>query len=138
VNLSHEGLSLWYGTPDAPAPSNGEVMPRRGASLVIGVHPANPTNSVLVRYRVDKGMVQTVPGRELRIDYDRDAQYFAVMFPLLATGDVVEYSAVLGCGGRQVPPSNTAGQFPSNFRLAAMGARAPQAVGRRGRPKASS
>jgi hypothetical protein len=118
VNLTHDGLSLWYGTPDAPAPL-GEVMPRTGASLVVGVHPANPTNVVRVRYRVDGGIVQTVPGRELRTDYHRDAQYFAVTFPPFPAGDVVEYSPVLSCGGRQVPAPHSANRFPSTFRLAA-------------------
>jgi hypothetical protein len=118
VKLTHEGLSLWYGTPDAPAPLD-EITPRSGASLVVGVHPANPTNAVNVRYRVDGGIVQSVPGRELRTDYDRDAQYFGVTFPAFPTGDVVEYSPVLSCGGRQVPPAHLANRFPSKFRLAA-------------------
>jgi hypothetical protein len=83
------------------------------------VRPANPTNAVLVRYRVDGGIVQTVPGREIRTDYDRDAQYFAVTFPAFPTGDVVEYSPVLACGGRQVPPPHIANRFPSRFRLPA-------------------
>lgn len=118
MNLTHEGLSLWYGTPDAPAPTD-LVVPRDGASLIVGVRPANPTNSVHVRYRVDGGIVQSVPGRQLRTDYDRDAQYFAVAFPAFPTGDVVEFSPVLTSAGRQVPPPHIADRFPSKFRLAA-------------------
>jgi hypothetical protein len=118
MNLTHEGLSLWYGTPDASAPGDDGVVPRKGASLVVGVRPANPTNSVLVRYRVDGGMVQSVPGRELRTDYDRQAQYFGVTFPAFPTGNVVEYSPVLACGGREVPPPHIASRFPSKFQLA--------------------
>ena len=124
MNLTHEGLSLWYGTPDAPAPID-EVAPRSGPSLVVGVRPANPTNAVLVRYRVDGGPVQAVPGRELRTDYDRDAQYFAVRFPAFPTGDAIEYSPMLTCGGRQVPPPHAANRFPSKFRLAAREAGPP-------------
>ena len=124
MNLTHEGLSLWYGTPDTPAPID-EVAPRSGPSLVVGVRPANPTNAVLVRYRVDGGPVQTVPGRELRTDYERDAQYFAVRFPAFPTGDTVEYSPTLTCAGRQVPPPHIANRFPSKFRLAAREARPP-------------
>jgi len=93
-------------------------MPRSGASLVLGVHPWNPTNAVLVRYRVDGGIVQTAPGRELRTDFDRQTQYFAVTFPTFFTGNVVEYSPVLSCVGRQVPPPHIAHRFPSKFRLA--------------------
>jgi len=117
VNLTHDGLCLWYGTPDAPAPGDDGVVPRRGASLVVGVNPPSPTNTVLVRYRVDNGIVQAVPGRELRTDYSRQAQYFAVAFPTFTTGELVEYSPVLGCGGRQVPPPHVADRFPSKFRL---------------------
>jgi hypothetical protein len=91
------------------------------------VSPANPTNAVLVRYRVDGGIVQCAPGREIRVDYDRNSQYFAVTFPAFPTGDVVEYSPTLSCGGRQVPPAHVANRFPSRFRLAA-GEMAPTKV----------
>jgi hypothetical protein len=119
VNFSHEGLSLWYRTADAPAPEEDAVLPRRGASLVVGVQPANPTNSVSVRFRVDGGAVRSVPGRELRTDYHKRAQYFAVSFPAFPTGNVVEYAPQLSCGGRQVPAPHLAERFPSRFRLAA-------------------
>ena len=119
MKLTHEGLSLWYGTPDAPAPTDDEFVPRAGAaSLVVGVHPPNPMNSMLVYYRVDGGIVRTVPGLEIRVDHDRDAQYFAVSFPSFRDGELVEYSPVLGCGGRQVPPAHTASRLRSKFRLA--------------------
>jgi hypothetical protein len=123
VELTNEGLSLWYGTPDAPAPFDDEVMPRRGASLVLGVQPPNPTNAVLVRYRVNGGPVQTVPGREVGNDYDRGVQYFVVAFPAFPTGDLVEYSPLLTCAGRQVPPAHLADRFRSKFRLEAPEAR---------------
>jgi Protein of unknown function (DUF3237) len=122
VKSTHEGLSLWYGTPDAAAPSDYDVVACDDASLVIGAHPASPTNSVLVHYRVDGGLVRTVPGRALRTDYDRDVQYFAVTFPPLPPGDRVEYCPVLSCAGRQVPPPHIASRLPSAFRLAATGA----------------
>jgi hypothetical protein len=118
MNLNHEGLSLWYGTPDAAAPGSEGVVPRRGATLIVGVHPANPTNSLIVRYRTDGGIVQTVPGCELRTDYVRQIQYFEVRFPTFVTGDVVEYAPLLMCGGRQVPAPHLAERFPSRFRLA--------------------
>jgi hypothetical protein len=127
VKLTHEGLSLWYGTPDAPAPGDDGIAPRAGASLVVGVHPANPTNSVLVRYRVDGGAIREVPGRELRTDFDRQAQYFAIAFPAFVAADWVEYSVVLRCGGRQVPPPHIANRFHSKFRLAARETAAPAA-----------
>jgi hypothetical protein len=119
MNLTHDGLSLWYGTPDAPAPGDEGVVPRRGASLIVAARPANPSNTLTVRYRVDGGIAQTVTGRELRTDYAKDAQYFAVAFPPFVTGNTVEYSPILTCGGRQVPPPHIAERFPSKFHLAA-------------------
>ena len=52
VQLAHDGLELWYGTPDAPAP-DGTTEQRQGVSVTVGVRPANPSNAVSVRYRVD-------------------------------------------------------------------------------------
>jgi len=118
LQFTNDGLSLWYGTPDAPAPGDGGVVRRTGASLVMGVRPAHPLNSVLVQYRVDGGRVQSIPGREVRTDFDRQVQYFAAAFPPFVNGDVVEFSATLSCVGRQVPPPHLADRFPPKFRLA--------------------
>jgi hypothetical protein len=119
VNFSNDGLSLWYRTPEAYAPDDDAVMPRKGSALVIGVHPANPTNSLVVRYRVDGGIVQSVAGRELRTDHERQIQYYAVKFPDLPRGEVVEYAPLLTSAGRQVPAPQVMNRFPSRFRLAA-------------------
>jgi hypothetical protein len=116
VNLTHEGLSLWYGTPDAPAPLD-EVASRTETSLTIAVRPPNPTNSVQVRFRVDGGFVQSEPARELRTDHERGVQYFTLKFPRFPTGRMIEYCPVLSCGGRQVPDPAAPG-FPSKFLLA--------------------
>lgn len=118
MHLSNEGLSLWYGTPDAHAPEDDTVLPRSDVSLVIGVRPPNPTNSVAVRYRVDGGQPQTIPGRELRTDYQRQAQYFAVTFPTFPVGSLVEYAPQLSNAGRQVPAPHLRDRYPSRFRLA--------------------
>lgn len=118
MNISHEGLSLWYGTPDAPAPGDEGVVPRRGASLVVGVHPAHPANTLTVRYRVDGGMERTVVGRHLRTDHEKQTQYFGVSFPEFFGGRTVEYLPVLGSAGRQVPPEVFGARYPSKFHLA--------------------
>ena len=118
MNFSHDGISLWYGTPDAPAPYDLEIVPRQGVSVVVGVHPANPTNAVLVRFRVDGGMEQAVPGRELRTDFARGVQYFAATFPAMPSGSVVEFAPSVSSAGRQAPAPQLAGRFPSRFRLA--------------------
>ena len=130
MQFTNDGLSLWYGTPDAPAPGDGGVVRRAGASLVVGVRPANPMNSVLVRYRVDGGRVQSIPGREARTDFERQVQYFSVAFPPFVTGDVVEFSVTLSCVGRQVPAAQLDDRFPSKFRLAPKEAEPKPAVQR--------
>ncbi len=116
MKLTNEGLSLWYGTPDAPAPVD-EVASRRGASLVVGVSPANPVNAVNVRYRVDGGLVRSAPGRELRTDYARNAQYFVVSFPPFPSGEVVAYCPIASCAGKQAPAPHVADAFPSKLLL---------------------
>jgi hypothetical protein len=134
LQFTNDGLSLWYGTPDAPAPGDGGVVRRTGASLVIGVRPAHPLNSVLVQYRVDGGRIQSVPAREVRTDVDRQVQYFSVAFPAFTTGEVVEFSATLSCVGRQVPAPHLADRFPSKFRLAPAEAGPKPAVQRAAAP----
>jgi hypothetical protein len=120
MNLSNDGLTLWYCTPDTPGPFDEEVVPRLGVSLVLGAHPANPTNSIVVSYRVDSGIIQTLPGRELRTDYARATQYFLVTFPRFVCGDLVEYWPLLSCGGRQAPAAYQAWNFARRFRLEAI------------------
>jgi hypothetical protein len=117
VKLSHDGLTLWYGTPDAPAPLN-EVVPPSGASIVVGVNPANPTNHVHVRYRVDGGITRIAPGRSLRTDDAHATQYFLVPLPPLPAGSAVDYAPVFGCGGRQVPAPGQKEHFVSSFTVA--------------------
>jgi len=117
MNLTHDGLTLWFGTPDTPGPFDEEVVAREGVSLLVGVHPANPTNSIVVRYRVDSGIMQSVPGREVRTDHVRGRQYFVASFPSFVTGNVVEYWPLLSCGGRQVPAASQMDRFRGHFRL---------------------
>jgi hypothetical protein len=118
MNFTEDGLSLWYGTPDAPAPPD-EVARGSRPSLTVGVRPSSPSNTVSVLYRVDGGFLQRASATERRIDYDRDIQYFRAAFPPFVTGRLVEYCPVVGCAGRQAPREETAERFPSKFRLAA-------------------
>jgi hypothetical protein len=126
MNFAHDGLSLWYATPDAPAPPE-EVARGCRASLTIGVRPPSPANTVDVLYRVDGGFVQRAAGWELRTDYARELQYFRAAFPAFPRGDVVEYCPVLGCAGRQVPQEEIALRLPSKFRLSGGSERVPSA-----------
>ena len=116
MRQTHDGLSLWYGTPDAPAPPE-EGARRSGSSLVVAVRPPSPANAVSVRYRVDGTAIRHLPAREIQTDHAREVQYFRATFPFLPEGRVVEYSPVLTASGRQVPAPAIASAFPSRFAL---------------------
>ena len=116
VQLAHDGLELWYGTPDAPAP-DGTTEQRQGVSVTVGVRPANPSNAVSVRYRVDGRGVETVSAPLVANDFQKRTQYFRATFPTFWSGETVEYVPVVSCEGRRAPDPATAGSFPSSFRL---------------------
>jgi hypothetical protein len=131
ASLANDGLELWYSTPDAPAP-NGTTEQRRGLSVTVGVRPANPANSVSVRYRVDGRGVSTVSAPLVANDFQNETQYFRATFPTFWSGETVEYLPLLSCEGRRAPDPATASIFPTSFRLTAESAIAPQS----GRPRA--
>lgn len=120
VRLAHDRLELWYGTPDAPAP-DGTTEPRQGVSVTVGVRPANPSNVVSVRYRVDGRGIETVSAPLVANDFQKRTQYFRATFPTFWSGEAVEYVPVVSCEGRRAPDPATAGSFPSSFRLSAAG-----------------
>src|SRR5262245_22369099 len=116
MRFEHEGRSLWYGTPDAPAP---EHVVRAGTEidLTVGVSPVDSSNRVEMRYRVNQGPIETASASWLRTDPSGKAQYFRVRLPSLRAGDTVEYLVICGCAGRQVPSPDEAQQFTSSFRV---------------------
>jgi Protein of unknown function (DUF3237) len=118
MQLTHDSLTLWYGTPDAPAPLGSEED-RSGVSVTVAASPSNPSNTVSVRYRVDRGLVQTVRAVRTRTDLSRGADYFRATLPDFWSGDTVAYLPVLTCAGRRSPDPETATTLPSSFRLAA-------------------
>ncbi|HEX6277913.1 MAG TPA: DUF3237 domain-containing protein [Polyangiaceae bacterium] len=113
---SYDGLTLWYGTPDAPAPGR-EVPNGQPVSIVVGVRPFNPANTVDVRYRLDGGPVKTLHASPLRVDERKDAQYFRANFPALGGAKHVDYCPVAHCGGRQVPRQSLVPTSFSSFAL---------------------
>jgi hypothetical protein len=117
--FEHEGLALWYGGDDTPAPTGDQ--PGQPDPLLIAVAPAHPFNTVTVRYRVDGGLVRTLPAVELVAERRPDRQRFRASFPRLPEGSTVEYAVLLGSAGRQVPPPAAAiglGPAPARFRVA--------------------
>jgi len=116
MRFEHEGISLWYGTPDAPAP---EQVVRAGAEIdiTVGVHPVDSSNRVEIRYRVNQGAIETTSARWLKTDPSGKAQYFRARLPGFRAGDIVEYLVICGCAGRQVPSQDEAHKFASSFRV---------------------
>ena len=59
----------------------------------MGVRPANPSNAVSVRYRVDGRGVETVSAPLVANDFQKRTQYFRATFPTFWGGETVEYLA---------------------------------------------
>ena len=123
VRLANDGLELWYATPDAPGP-DGTTERRDGVSVMVGVRPANPSNAVSVRFRVDGGSVQTVSAPLVTNDRQKRTQYFRATFPTVCSGERVEYLPMVSCLGRRAPDPATSDTFPSAFQLGAASATA--------------
>ncbi len=118
MRFEHEGMALWYGMPDTPAPE-GVVQAGSDIAVTIAVKPADASNRVELIYRRDQGTVETVPAKWLRHDLSNNAQYFKARFPAFRVGDTIEYIAVCYCAGRQVPSRSEAQQLASSFHVVA-------------------
>jgi hypothetical protein len=118
MQIEHNGITLWYGTPDAPAPEEF-VLADTDIPITIGVQPADASNVIEVHYQVDRGPIHRVEARFLRSAPARRAQYFQAILPALRAGETVNYTAICRCAGRQVPPPEATEQFTSTFRVQA-------------------
>lgn len=138
MEFTHDGLSIYYGTPDAPAPLNDESCGRRDVSVTVAMRPANPSNVVTIRYRVDGGPVSQLRAVRRHSNGPAEVEYFHATFPEFWQGERVEYLPVGSCAGREVPGSEIGTTFPSSFRLTAESATAGLSIdetttGRKGR-----
>lgn len=116
MRFEQEGISLWYGTPDAPSPGAGEaVQTAREVTITVGVQPIDTSNKIEVLYRTNQGPTKSVAAKWLRNDFSRGAQYFSVHLPPFLVGDVVEYTVICRFAGRQVPSPEQAKHFASSF-----------------------
>jgi hypothetical protein len=116
----HDEITLWYGTADAPAPA--ETVPAgRPVSVTIGVRPADSSNRIELRYRVNDSSETTVLATWLRTDPRQDAQYFRADLPAFQSGDMVDYAVVCRRGGRQVPSADDLDSSASSFRVIGTG-----------------
>src|SRR5437868_1603574 len=110
-------MSLWYGTPDAPAPKE-TVQAGTEISITFGVEPMDASNVIELLYRINQGPTERVAVKWLRNDSFRKTQYFRTRFPGLRAGDTVEYVALCRRAGRQMVPSPEATEnFASAFRV---------------------
>src|SRR5262245_664662 len=116
MRITNEGLTIWYATPDAPAPFEDGAN-RVGSTLTIGTQPPSPVSAVSVHYRIDGGREWVIPAREAGIDHTRQVKYFRAAFPDMLEGKVVDYGAVLTCAGRQVPAPRSRPDLPLRFAL---------------------
>jgi Domain of unknown function (DUF4214) len=122
MRFEYEGMSLWYGTADAPAPE-GPVGVGTELTITVGVQPWNAGNNVEVLYRMNQGSTEHMAARWLRNDSQKKSHYFRAHFPTFRVGDTVEYLAVCRRAGRQVvpPPAHTE-RFASSFSMIGRGA----------------
>jgi hypothetical protein len=116
AKFEHEGMVLWYGTEDAPAPAD-TVAEGASQSVIIGIQPPGASYRIVIRYRLNQGPVKTIPAAWLRNDHTNQAQYFEAQFPAFRSGDIVEYTPVCNCVGRQVPYLKEPIEFLSSFRV---------------------
>jgi hypothetical protein len=116
MQLANDGLVLWYGTPDAPAPGDMEQA-STNVTVTVGVQPPGPSNVVSIHYRVDGGALRVLRAVHLRTDYARRTQYFRARFPDFWNGEQVEYVPVLTCAGRSVPGPAHLTELPSVFHV---------------------
>src|SRR5260221_3027713 len=115
MRFEYEGMSLWYGTADAPAPE-GNVQAGTQLTITVGVKPWNAGNHIVVLYRVNHGSTEQITARWMRNDTRQQAQYFRAAFPSFRAGDVVEYLAICRRAGRQIVPAPAqAVSFSSSF-----------------------
>lgn len=134
MRFDHDGISLWYGTADAPAPDE-TVLAGVEVSITIGVQPTDASNAVEVLFRVNDGEVTTLPGKWIRNDAGANAQYYRVTLPPFQAGDRVDYIAVCRCAGRTVPSREDSQHLASSFRvIEAAASKRSMAAPREGEP----
>ncbi len=96
MRLTQGGVSLWYGTPDAPAPS-GAVAPGGDTSITIGLQPADQAASITVLYRINHGAPLTIAAQPTHQDAS-GKHYFRAQPTGFKAGDKVEYVAIYRSG----------------------------------------
>jgi len=102
MRFDNDGVSLWFGTPDAPSPTD-TVPAGAEITITIAVQPGDRSNKVEVLYRVNEGFEETVSATWSRNDAQANVQYFRARLPSRLAGDIVEYIPVCRRAGRMAP-----------------------------------
>jgi hypothetical protein len=126
MRASQGGVSLWYGTPDALAPS-GVVAAGGDTSVTIGLQPPDPAANITVLYRINHGAPLTIAAQPTHHD-GSGKQYFRAQLAGFTEGDKVEYVAIYRSGARQIPSNHEAESHVASFTVGA--ASGPQGAGK--------
>src|SRR6476620_1929091 len=99
MHHEHQGMRLWVEPNERLA--NGAIEPGSDVNLTVGVEPADASNRVQVRYRVNDGPATAIAAEPLK--HVGNAQYFKAQLPCAALreGDTVEYAVMCQCAGRR-------------------------------------
>ena len=117
MRFDNDGMSLWFGTPDAPSPAD-TVPAGAEVPVTVAVHPGGRSNKVEVLFRVNKGHDETVNATWLRNDVQANVQYFTACLPSGLAGGLVEYIPVCRRAGRMVPSEDDIRRARSSFHVA--------------------
>jgi hypothetical protein len=133
MRYEQNGTSLWYGTPDAPAPEGDLPASPGGRStgiaVTVGVRPIAARNTVELRYRVNGGAAVRAQASLARTDVNSGAQYYVATLPEFRLGDTVNYLPVVSAPGLQVAAGGDIARFPSSFRIVAAATGGPSPGG---------
>lgn len=116
MRFENDGIELWYGTKDAPAPE-GTVRPDDEILIIIGIRPVDDKNAVEVLYQVNSDKVTSLEAKWFKNDSTGKIQYFRAEFPKLREGDTVDYSVVCRCQKRQVPSPKDLEKMATTFQV---------------------
>jgi hypothetical protein len=127
MEIRGSGLTVWYDTPDAPAPQ-AKAPADETAMLTVGVEPSHVHNTVEVRYRLNHGPELRIRAAQAQASASAARQYFQAVFPYLPAGSEVAYGVIARCVGRRAGVVD-GGPLPSSFTVeSAPSAAAPAAV----------
>lgn len=113
MQVNQGGVSVWYGTPDAPAPA-GVISGGGDTSVTIGIEPPNTAAEITVLYRINHGAPHTAVAHPNH-QGPAGKQYYRALLTGFKEGDKVEYVALYRAGGHQIPSTPEAESHVVSF-----------------------